>query len=266
MTAIASAFDEAAPHYAQSAIIQQQVATEFSQWLRTIYTTQSLPLPQRIGEIGCGTGFLSRCLLDDFSPEYLICSDIAPQMVAECQDHLTKYPTQRPFKTHIQYLVGDGQTLTFEPAVTAVVSSLCFQWFDDLQRTITHHLQHSSCVAFSMLLAGSFEAWHQAHQACGYTAGLRQLPSESALNRIIDKAIDTVRVNVPDLTIQRHQHLQTFSQSFDVAIDFARSLRAIGAHTPRSTHQPISLHRVLQQLPHGIIANYEVGFVCLYQI
>src|SRR6185437_5823582 len=81
--------------------------------------------PQRILEIGCGTGSLSERLAEAFPGSDLLLTDIAPSMLHRCRSRLGE--------GH-RYQVLDGE----RPEDLAghfdlIASSLALQWFTDLR-------------------------------------------------------------------------------------------------------------------------------------
>ena len=83
----------------------------------------------------------------------------------------------------------DGEHLSVEnlwvPPQSLLVSSMCAQWFGDLNQAIRRWVSVSNTVAFSILMDGSFEAWHQAHEETGQQVGLQPLPPACAIEDLI---------------------------------------------------------------------------------
>ena len=67
-------------------------------------------------EIGCGTGLISRVLIDALGPKLAryACSDISPEMLARCRERLTGI-------TAISFLLGDAEQLAAEGAAYDLV-------------------------------------------------------------------------------------------------------------------------------------------------
>lgn len=238
---VAARFSDAAPRYEQSARIQQKAAVQFDAWLAGLM----LPVPERIAEIGCGTGLFTRLLHARYPHAVLHATDLAPAMVEQCRAGFAPADT-------LQFSVCDGRDARFDPAPDWIVSAMCFQWFDPLPPVLARHAGQCRVLAFSTLLDGSFTAWHAAHRRLGIEAGLRPLPDYDALLR----ACQNLGRNV-------HAQRVTLTDAHADGQSFARSLRAIGADQPRAGHRPVNLRPVLRQLQDGIAANYEVGFFCV---
>jgi malonyl-CoA O-methyltransferase len=241
---IANAFGRAAPRYDQAAHVQKQAAVQFASWLQTLI----LPPPNQVAEIGCGTGFLTEQLVRMWPNAPFWVSDIAPAMLTQAQ--------QKVPHANVQWQVWDGQNGLPMPH-DLVASSLCFQWFSDLPLALARLWSQTNTLAFSVVLADSFTAWRQAHQAAGQPIGLQPMPTWAA----VQSACEGLHAN--------HLHLQRISlhEVHVHPLDFAKSMKAIGAHVPQAQHAPQGLHsplkKVLAQFEGPLHINYEIGLVCL---
>jgi malonyl-CoA O-methyltransferase len=237
---VAQRFAAAAQDYEQHADIQKQAAELFDAWL----AQQDLPVPARIAEIGCGTGFLTRLLHRRFPAADLLATDLAPAMVESCRAAL-------PLSARLRYRVCDGRETVFDPVPDWIVSAMCFQWFDPLLSVIEHHAEQAGVLAFSIVLDGSFSEWREAHARAGLAPGLRAFPDYAAL---LQACAGLGKLSAQRLSLSEH-HADGLS--------FARGLRAIGADRPHEAHAPINLRRALRYLEQGCTANYEIGFFCI---
>lgn len=250
-TEAAQRFARAAANYERAAQVQREVAVRFDAWLGEC-GAGAADIPRRIAEIGCGTGFLAHCLRARFPQASLHCTDLAAEMLEQCR--LALHADHNAGGEGISFAVCDGRTAVFSPRPDWIVSSMCFQWFDDLDAALRHHLGQCKMLAFSLLLDGSFGRWRAAHHAANVEPGLRSLPSHESMQELIDtlRAAGCVsRVRMHRLCIDE-QHADGLS--------FARALRAIGADAPHPAHRPANLWPVLRQLEEGFTANYEIGF------
>lgn len=243
-------FSEAAENYDSNARIQKQVSNNLWDWLQTHLEKPFEPAATI--DVGSGTGFMTQLLLNQYAcPVHAI--DIAPGMVEWLRNHI---PSEQ-LHTHLL----DGEHLSIEqlwvPNNCLLVSNMCAQWFSDLDQAIRRWLSVSNTIAFSVLLNGSFEAWNQAHTETGQTAGIRSLPEASALQVILNNLQQEGLIK--NLQFKSREFLD---QHFD-GLSFARSLRAIGADTPKTNHHPVNLRAVIRELGKGCTINYRIGFVFL---
>lgn len=242
---VAQRFDAAASTYDQAANVQQRVA----QKLFDLYASHAVALdcpPEQIVEAGCGTGFLTQHLCQHlcqyFPATSLLALDIAPGMITQCHHRLAHYP-------QVTFQVGNAEHLQLHHKADILISSFCLQWLSDWRKGLTCWSQQAQTLAFSVPLAGSFNAWTAAHARAGQRAGLHPLPAAQALQK-----------HCAQLGKIWHFSIEHETQQHENALDFARTLRAIGAHQPRMQHRPAHLRRVLHELPNGIEAEYHVAY------
>lgn len=240
---IAQRFNAAATTYDRAANVQQRVA----QQLFGVYQSASQQPPRHIIEAGCGTGFLTQHLCHHFPDVPLLALDIAPGMVALCRHRLTQYP-------HLHCQVADAEQLPPNCTTDLLISNLCMQWFSDWRAGLSRWAQVAHTIAFSVPIAGSFAHWVEAHAQTGQPDGLHPLPDAQAL-----------RTHCAQLGVLQHFSIQNEILHHTNALDFARTLRAIGASQPRSGHHPVNLRRVLRQLPQGIDAEYRIAY-CVIEV
>ena len=74
---IRDAFSRSAATYDKESEVQAYIASELTRKLQEIS-------PKTILEIGCGTGNLSKLLLDRYHPDSLVLNDISEKMIAIC--------------------------------------------------------------------------------------------------------------------------------------------------------------------------------------
>ncbi|MDX1670050.1 MAG: class I SAM-dependent methyltransferase, partial [Limnobacter sp.] len=206
-------------------------------------------------DVGSGTGFMTSLLLSEFlCPVHAV--DVAPGMI----EWLNSYIQTPRLRTHLL----DGQALHPDmlplPRPAILVSSMCVQWFDQLENALQEWQKMADIVCLSVLLDGSFEAWHGAHLQTGQKAGLRPLPKEAELIAMLN------RFTEQGLTSNYcFKTLDFLDYQLD-GLSFARSLRAIGADTPKAHHRPVNLRAVINELGVGCTMNYKVGFIYLSRL
>lgn len=232
---IAQAFSRAVNTYDQAAIAQKTIAS------RLVEKVTTLPLPPqpRVLEIGCGTGMLSRLLLQRISVGEWILSDLSPVMIQHCKREIAD--------SRVRWHIMDGESPDLPPrSFDLIVSSLAFQWFADLpgalQRLRTL-LSPGGHLMFATLGRDSFIEWRRAHQTLGLTCGLRVFPPT------LPACVNTEEERF--LFIQHN------------ALTFARNFKEIGAQTPAAGHTPLSpaqFRALSRLLGAGFTVTYHVLF------
>ena len=119
---IARGFARTLDSYSENATIQKQVSEKLGLLISNFTQTQ----PQNILEIGCGTGFLTSALLNKFPNAEWKVNDINKN-VKEAIDLLF----DKKANTKPGYIFGDAETIHFSPNNDLIVSSSCFQWFNN---------------------------------------------------------------------------------------------------------------------------------------
>ncbi len=236
---IAKAFSKAANNYDRAARVQQAVAKQLAQ--RVI--NKPLVGHFRVLEIGAGTGFLSGLLLNKISGGEWIITDISAKMLHKCREQITD--------SRAQFFVTDANK---PPAgnYDLIISSLAFQWLDDLPSTIqllTNRLVPDGRLLFSTLGVDTFREWKQLYQKCGWECGTLSYPSAEELERL--------RIHQGDLRIEQEWKIEKYDDGWD----FVKSLKTIGANTPRPHYQllpPRFLKNLLQSAGPNFCVTYHV--------
>jgi malonyl-ACP O-methyltransferase BioC len=82
----------------------------------------------KVLEIGCGTGMLSKMIVEDFGIQNLYVNDIVPEM-EEVVVNLLKTMELGS----LTFLAGDAETIDLPSDCDLVVSASAFQWFENLE-------------------------------------------------------------------------------------------------------------------------------------
>ncbi|MDR2856581.1 MAG: methyltransferase domain-containing protein [Novosphingobium sp.] len=236
---VAGAFD-LATDYAAHAHMQHRVAQALAGRIA------ALPLPAladstgspRLLEIGCGTGFLTGALLDRGLRGDWLVTDIAPAMVDRCAAAIAR--RDRP--PALEFAIMDGEQPL--PRLTrrgfdVVCSSLTFQWFADLPAALPRLaalVAPGGVLAFTTLVAGTFEEWNRAHRLVGLEPGGLTYPGFEALATSFPEG-GTLAMHEQ---IEREHHAD--------AAAFLRSIKRIGAGTAAAGRRPLppaGLRRVM---------------------
>ncbi|MEA3389689.1 methyltransferase domain-containing protein [Sphingobium sp. CCH11-B1] len=224
---ISDAFGAAAPHYEAHAGPQRFAAALVADLARRQHPGGAA----RILEIGCGTGLLTRDIQARWPAAELTATDISPGMLAQAAAQGRVAGT---------FLTMDGEAPAFDgPWFDLILSSLAFQWFDDLSAAIARLaalLRPGGSLIFSTMGRGSFVAWRAAHDACGLPCGVPLYPT-----------LDALRPMLAD-------HGDAFAFDEEVAIEgrgaraLLAHLKGIGAVVPGAGRPPLSagqLRRVM---------------------
>ncbi|HID98301.1 MAG TPA: methyltransferase [Thermodesulfobacteriaceae bacterium] len=143
---VACSFSRAASTYDAYAGVQADVADELAGRIRGI-------LPERILEIGCGTGSFTRKLAGMFADAEIMAIDISSEMVAEARKKISG-------REGIRFEQVDGESLDcrFSGPYDLIVSSGALHWFEDLGNALVRYgdlLAPGGVVAAAVFGSGS---------------------------------------------------------------------------------------------------------------
>lgn len=176
-------------------------------------------VPLRVLELGCGTGLLTRRLVNALpAGSQILATDLSPVMVQAAGAALPD----------VAFAVMDAEAPRVAGPFDLIASSLAAQWFTDLPATLARLsalLAPGGRLLLTTLGAGTFAQWKDAHRALGVESGVPDYPGTAALAAMLPGA----RVESSPLTL-----------SYKDARTFLLSLLALGAQTPKPGHRPLS--------------------------
>jgi len=211
--AIAQAFDRASASYDAAAALQERVRNELLGRIEELKLS-----PQRILDLGAGTGHASRALKRRFPKSLTIAADIAPGMLARAR-------MQSRWLRRFERVRADAYSLPFrDGAFDLVFSSLMLQWCDDLDTVfaeIARVLKPGGVLLFSTFGPGTLaelrEAWSVSDASANH---VNHFFDPHALG----SALMHAGLSEPVLDVDR-----TVIDYPDV-LTLMRELKAIGAH------------------------------------
>ncbi len=234
----------AADGYHARAMVQRQVADHLAARLRTLPLS---PTP-RILELGCGSGFLSRHLCDDWPQGQLLLTDIAQAMVARNRSGLAGQANR------CRFLVMDGE----RPAVAAgwdlITASMAVQWFDDLPAALSRLaglLNPGGWLACATLGRETFHEWRQVCDRAGLACGTPLYPTADQLQAMWPESGDGTVVEA---------HLRA---DYPEPLAFLRNLKALGAQRAVEGHRPVTAGQMRRLLRTG---SGDPAFFVTYHI
>ncbi|EFG84032.1 dethiobiotin synthase [Novacetimonas hansenii] len=234
----------AASGYDAVARIQRIAARQLAQ---RIAQTCPTPGPQRILEIGCGTGFLTQHLRRLFPAAQIVATDIAPGMLHQTQ---AKFLDDPALSCHVMDAEQPDLTGPFD----LICSSMAMQWFSarhETLRRLAALLSPGGVMAFSTLCRDSFTQWRGYYATLGLPCPMPVYPDLAMLEQ------EWPRTGKGSWT---HETIIEVPQS---ALSFLRELRAIGADVPTTAQVlPGGLRRVLKQADRDATfsVNYNIAY------
>jgi malonyl-CoA O-methyltransferase len=179
---------------------------------------------RQILEIGCGTGFLTKLLAEEYPQAMILATDIAPEMIGVAKAKLAQWQ-------NVVYSVADGENLVI-PAGNAydlITSNMVFQWFNDYLLPFSRYYQslnNAGCLIFSTLGEGTFSELYSCLRQTYAKKG-----NENALSKrklFIKK--DVLAVTMHQAGFTEIEIVADLRQEFYPSCrDFLRSLKKTGA-------------------------------------
>jgi malonyl-CoA O-methyltransferase len=153
-------FDRAASTYSTHAVIQNEIAQRFLERFDFIKMK-----PEKILDIGCGTGALTKLIMKKFSGASITALDLSKPMLQELQSSLGFWQRLRK-KVH--FVQADAESLPFDQNVfDLIVSNLTLQWCNSLDQVfaqVEKSLQRQGLFMFTTFGPDTMkevrQAWH----------------------------------------------------------------------------------------------------------
>ncbi|MBE9466794.1 MAG: malonyl-ACP O-methyltransferase BioC [Bacteroidetes bacterium] len=137
--------------YNREAVVQQQIAEKLASMLSKFCKTEL----NRVLEIGCGTGFLSKNIISDYLVDEYFLNDIAESAFKE----IAIYANSKNFYNY-KFIHGDAETAVFPENINTIISTSTFQWFNNIEKFISkinYVLNDTGIIAFSTFGKNNFK-------------------------------------------------------------------------------------------------------------
>lgn len=149
-TLIAQRFSKAAPFYNENAKVQRDVACKLLSLLPEGFCRE------RVLEIGCGTGLLTKEFLKRFghtlpTSANIYINDLSEEMESYVKECLCNF---------IHFLPGDAEHIDFPEEIDLILSSSALQWFEELDAFLLKGhkaLKKGGLLAFSTFGPDNFK-------------------------------------------------------------------------------------------------------------
>jgi malonyl-CoA O-methyltransferase len=248
---VAHRFGHAAPAYNRWASIQQDCAKILVSILK-----YQLEIPTgKVLEIGCGTGFITQKLIEQFPDRSLEITDISPEMLEFCQHNVLIANQHRS----LSFRQLDGEMINTPSTYAAIVGGFVIQWFEQslesLQRLVAA-LKPGGVLLVSFPTDRSFPEWKHVCQQTRIPFTANPLPNP-----------DYLREQLTNDLVKCTWYEKEFCMVYENAIEFFKSFKLIGASLNRynqtlSTGQMRQLiHHWNSSSPNGIRVHYSIAFL-----
>lgn len=228
---VVQSFDSKSAAYDKDCSVQQAIAQSLA-----------VDLPACDGladilEIGCGTGNLTQHLFNKYKGRNLCITDASPAMVERAK---VKFSGE-----NARWAVMDGENPDQQGKYDLIVSNMVFQWFEDIETAVgrlSSLLKPNGSLFYTMPGKKSFSEWKQVLGELDLPVGILDFPMP----------IDIYRE-------------ETLIHHYKGAVDFLRSMKNIGAGTPRKDYTSLT-HMEMKQACAALDQNHgaEITWHVLY--
>ncbi|MEO5332814.1 MAG: methyltransferase [Magnetococcus sp. YQC-5] len=244
---VAAAFGAVASTYEHHAKVQRHAA----QQLATKLAGMAIPDHPLVLELGCGSGLLSRYLLQYRPRGRFLLTDASHAMVLAGQRHISDGFADEK----LWFAVMDGERPAVAKGFDLIASGLTWQWFEDPVGSfdrLASLLRPGGWLAISTLGEETFREWRSACALAGVPCGAMRYPDRSLWEH--NWPLGGHGVLEEEIFLTRHSS----------ALAFLQSLQAIGADRPMAGHRPVTagaLRRLLRSYPQQFIARYHIYYI-----
>lgn len=251
-------FSAAADTYDARATVQLEVAGKL---MPMIPAGASM---KRILEVGCGTGVLTRFLLQQSPGAAIDAIDTAPRMIERARRHFGAEP-------RMSWKVADAGSFRSAQLYSLIVSNCSLHWMDPFAEGLAHVvslLDRGAPFVFSIMLHGTLGELRDAR--------LRVAPAKPPLGRLptMDEVVRVLESGGCEVTEAREE---TEVETYPSAYDFLRAIHELGltGGAVSRSHLPLSRIELSQLLldyeeHYGaadgrVYASFRAGYVAAHK-
>ncbi|HUX79498.1 MAG TPA: methyltransferase domain-containing protein [Alphaproteobacteria bacterium] len=237
---VAKAFSRAEESYNEHALVQNFAA----QRLATKILAQEGPTLGTLLEVGCGTGMLSRHLVSH--AKHYVLTDFSFALLQKAHKQVRG--------GHVFPLVVDGEHPCFSASFDVIVSNLALHWFQDPKRALVRLvacLKPGGRLYLTTLGNNTFHEWRTAHSLADAPCGILDFITFGQLKDWLP--LSGIR------TVEEEWVTTTPAN----ALEFLRSLKAIGGRLPQPGHRPLP-HKTFKKVMDTYNLNPKSSCQILY--
>ncbi|MDH5796553.1 MAG: methyltransferase [Anaplasmataceae bacterium] len=204
-------------------------------------------IPNKILDIGCGTGNLTDILLKYFINSTYYLNDISESMLNFTKNKYKKYH-------NFYYELDDIESIKLSNDYDLIASNLCLQWVCDLEKCIKKLFNQSKFLAISILLEETFSSWSKVLEKYDIHGAIKKYPSIDYIKKIINK------LN-PE---KYHISTKSFNINFENNVSIMKYLQKLGANTAHyNKRNNIKNIKNLISDKSSCILNYNIAYLVI---
>jgi malonyl-CoA O-methyltransferase len=253
---VARSFNAAAATYDRYADVQRKMACQL---LDSVI--QGGPSPQRVLEVGCGTGYLTALLSEAFPRAEIVALDLAEAMVSEAK--------RRVATDRVTFIVADAEawSATAKGSYDLIISNAAIQWFTQPQTVLEHWFR--LLRPGGRMVAGTFgsDTFVELHRICATVEKEWGLPTQTHGLPLLSAARWKVWLDGAGW-METEVREERVKVEFASCRQFLSALKKTGASHSQSRLPLATERRLLKEVmnrydreyavPDGVIATYHV--------
>ncbi len=249
---VAENFSRNPRYYDRAAKAQKLAASKFADVLAGVY--EGIQRPERVLEVGCGTGFLTRRLFELFPEARFTVTDISPAMLEFCR--LGTEGARNASGIDAEFALDDITRTELAGGFDLVVSSFVFQWageIGELLPTLRGLSLSGGVLGFATLGEGTFRSVRDFFTGLGVEFPMPHMLSEGELELALAGTVELARWR------------GEFVEEYSTMLDFLRHIKRVGAVNASGERVSVKgLRRVLSESERFggvVVAEYDVKMV-----
>ncbi|PKM94647.1 MAG: malonyl-[acyl-carrier protein] O-methyltransferase BioC [Firmicutes bacterium HGW-Firmicutes-1] len=252
-------FSNNAKTYDQYANIQKKMAEELLSFCNLNVLVHCKI--NRILDIGCGTGYLTKLLSTLFPAAYITAIDLASGMIEIAKQQCIE-------SSKIEYICGDIEEIELNDTYDLIISNATFQWFNQLPQTLhkLHELlAENGILCFSTFGTQTFTELNQAYTKAKEQLNLVSEASPSQAFYSFTELNQLCLAEAREIDIKESLEYEYF----DCTKDFFRSVKKVGANNSNvqgRCQSPMLISEVINIYDSDYRENEKVRatYHCLY--
>lgn len=250
---IAQSFGRAASFYDNYADLQREVADRL---IASLQPWRDIIPSGPIAELGVGTGFVTKGIVDLYPKRNIEAIDLSPGMIDFCEQTFSDFE-------NVSFSVSDAEEVPQfdDPHYAMTVSGFAAHWFKDPAQTLAKWLEITK--PGGLLLASfpgneSFPQWKKHCQELGLPFTGNELPDVEEM---------VIKMSVGPAQIDYYE--DTITQTYESASDFFEELKQLGMGTQLKGRHLTSDERKLlvehwdDSKEGDITVNYHIVFLAV---
>jgi len=247
---VAKNFSRNPAYYHKKATTQLYVANKLANLI-----AQSGEGTKKILEIGCGTGFLTEKLFHLYPESTFLITDISEAMLQYCKKYTET--SRAKLKISANFAKMDISSSCLNDNFNLIVSSLVFQWINDLDKFISQlhsQLTDNGRLIFSTLSPGTFTSVKQIFNEINIPFPMPKLLTPEKI-QLACKDFDHIEI-----------HEEVRVENFDSIRLFLKHIQGTGAGNASGKYIPSAeLKTILKSTHSNIPSEYKITYLVCHK-